>query len=205
MRPFLHMDCGALAALMPGGTITALRAAADHAVAIDQPAGGPGALDNLPLRYGVVDGVMLRRVAPAAVAFFRSPEVLALLSGWAGVRLRPCGHAPAFINVNVMRGGDIGYQWHQDGNPVTLLVFLSSFLPQDGGALMVKVNTLGPPLAIRPEVGHAVLFSGAAMAHGVEPVAVGLRRLSVPVAYELEGEPDRREVGDDAYLYGAAR
>lgn len=171
------------------------------AAPVRAPPGGPGALDDRPLDYAVVDGRRVARELPAAPAFFRSARVLARLSEAAGFELRPCSHAPAFINVNVLDRIGQDYQLHIDGNAVTLILFLSTLAPEDGGALDVMARDVR--VSLSPVRGAAVLFASRQMPHRVAPLLREVRRVSVPVAYEIAGQPDARQAEDDAYLYAA--
>lgn len=204
MQPdlFLHLDRQTIYNMMPRGLAARLVGlASSHGVRVQAPPGGPGALDDRPLNYRVVDGEGVHQHAPEAIEFFTSGRVLMAVSQWAGCILRPCRHLPALVNVNLLEGTGADYQWHTDGNPVTMVFMLSTLPPEQGGALEVKWGMHGPAVAVQPCYGMATLFAAGDMPHRVAPIKGGLR-ISVPVAYEVAGLPDRRQAGDDAYLYG---
>jgi hypothetical protein len=174
-----------------------------HAHAVSAPPGGPGALDDRPLRYSVIEGETIRRALPWLWAAFRTPEILAEFSRHAGAELVPYAHDPAFINLNVMAAGQ-DYQLHQDGNDVTLVIFLTDVDAADGGALQCLLHDAS--VTIQPVAGMGVLFTASEIPHRVLPLRPGAAsRLTLPVAYSFVGSVRMRDPALDLYLHGRRR
>ena len=111
---------------------------------------------------------------------------------------------PSSININHCRRG-MRYEWHVDSNPLTALLYATSHPLGQGGELVFRPDSRmeqGSPWEVRiaPEAGRLLLFDARRVAHCVTPL-LDPDRISVPMNYYQETEPQRRPPGLDAYLY----
>lgn len=172
--------------------------AIEHAQPITASPGGPGALDDRPLSYGVINGERVQAELPALWQTFRKPEFLVELGELMDGPLVPYPYDRAFINLNVLQPGQ-DYQLHTDGCDVTLIIFLTDASPEDGGELQCLLPS---EVMIEPRKGTGVLFSAGVIPHRVMPLRAGaLTRVSMPIAYSYAHSTAVRDPRLDGYLF----
>ena len=103
-----------------------------HAVRRDVRIAATG---DSPRRYRIVGRDTLTAVAPAAAAFYRSPDLLALLSSIAGEAVVPVPHVPEELIATRLEAAGDPHGWHWDDYGFALVWVLAAPAPADGAAL----------------------------------------------------------------------
>jgi hypothetical protein len=88
-----------------------------------------------PRRYRIVGRDTLMAVCPAAAAFYRSPDLLALLSAIAGEAVVPVPYAPEELIATRLEAAGDTHGWHWDDYGFALVWVLEAPAPDDGAAL----------------------------------------------------------------------
>lgn len=181
------------------------------------------------LSYRVVPGEIIREHMSTIFAFYSAPTTREWVRRVTGEpSIVNSNHLRSAININCLQHAGQQYRWHFDAHPYTMLLYLTSGCPDDGGALEVYPNlkqgrrdgddwerqvtsedhlraVAHTKLSAFPGAGTVVLMDGTLCYHRVTPLLRSLvvPRLSVPMVFPaspLSNRPD----GLDDYLYRQA-
>jgi hypothetical protein len=120
-----------------------------------------------------------------------------------GRELVPSQRERSAININMHDFLGSRYDWHVDSNPVTGLLFASTLRESDGGSLVFDDGD-GCETSFCPERGRFLVFDARRTPHTVTPLTRPLCRLSIPMNFFFEDEPEERPADLDAFLYEPA-
>jgi len=166
------------------------------------------------LSYQVVTGEVVGEQIPDLYRFYMSPELLGMVRAVTGEqKVSVSNHERSSININALSGPEHVYRWHFDATPYTMILFLTSHTPDDGGELkLLPCPDRKPPISIEdareiqsivPRAGDAVLMDGTACYHSVAPLRRVVLRLSVPMVFPNNPRSPRPD-GLDDYLYASS-
>jgi len=175
-------------------------AAAYHGTHVKTRGRGPGSLESeetAGLDYTVLDGAGVKEHLSWLWQFYHdlTPDIWRLVKE----PVRPSEHLPSCINVNLLNGMGARYEAHVDAQPYTLLLFVTSHPPGEGGRLWLGDEK--QEIGIPPRSGHGIVFDGSVIPHKVEPLRTPGMRISVPMVY-LPERVETRPEGLDGHLYG---
>jgi len=92
------------------------------------------------------------------------------------------------INVNILKGCGARYEWHIDSNPFTGILFVTSHIASEGGALVIRPWSHGEGLVIEPRAAEFVVFQAGSVPHSVAPLKEDVARISIPMSYFFQGQ-----------------
>jgi len=154
------------------------------------------------LRYRVVTGEVIRTEWPELVELYQSAKMLAWIAAVAGVpAIFTSSHWQSALNINALGEPGEVYRWHTDAAGFTLLLYLSSSEPDDGGVLELRPPGLNKTVRIVPSAGTIVLMDGTRCLHRASPIVRRHQRISMPMVFTTEPNHQRPQ-GLDDYLYG---
>ena len=160
-------------------------------------------LEDGGLKYVVVDGPTIAEKLPWLVEFFRHPKLTMLANKVAGEPVVPGSDLLTCLNINLLDGRGEKYEKHYDPQPFTMVVFVNTLLPGDGGELELWTRDgQGHEVLVRPVAGHAIVFDGSKTPHRVRPLIADVPRLTIVMEFWREGaglDPARAE--NTKYLY----
>jgi len=149
--------------------------------------------------YSVVTGDVIAREISWLDEFYRS-FLARYVSSIAGRAVQPSASKRHGVNINVLNGTSGRYEWHVDPSPFAAVLFVTGHPKGDGGELALRSgHTL---LTVLPAAGLVVIFEGRRIEHAVLPLQKDAMRVSVPMLYYNDGEPQYFPRELDEYLYG---
>ena len=169
---------------------------------------------ELPLKYRVMTGEMIRDLWPELFTFYHDPGLRDWIRDVTGERqIITSPQLRSAVNLNIIEGTDSIYRWHFDAIPYTVLLYLNDVRPDDGAALELvpgcapysvpdRINARR--VALWPTAGTLVLMDGTRCYHHVTPLLRPVTRFSIPLVYPSVDMQRERPDGLDAYLYEPA-
>ncbi|HYG99542.1 MAG TPA: 2OG-Fe(II) oxygenase [Terriglobales bacterium] len=164
--------------------------------------------DRYSLTYRVVTGKVIRDHWPELFDFYTAASTRDWICHITGERnIYTSKNLRSSININSMSDTGESYRWHFDAIPYTLLLFLTTSVPEDGGAFELvprsaaaTPDTTGATISILPRAGSVLLMDGTHCQHRVSPLLRPSQRLTIPMVFPNIPD-DSRPDGLDDYLY----
>lgn len=133
-----------------------------------------------PWRFEVLQGDCVRERLPWMWDLYHG-RMIEFASERFGRLLYPANRLKATLTLNVLTGRGANNNWHRDMNPVTGLLYATSFEEGEGGELWIydEVDDLA---VIRPRAGTFLCFEGG-YEHSVTPLLRPGRRVTVAMNF----------------------
>ena len=181
--------------------------------------------EELPLKYGVIDGERIAECLPRVGNVYDS--VTRLVRKLSRGQVEPLADRKVACNINITQPGG-SYRYHYDRNAVTAILYLNATeggetecypnyrlsLPSASSSTLQQRldrflqhrlvrSVAASQLLIRPRVGRLLIMQGNRCLHSVRPVLGETDRLNIIMSYD---RPNAQfDVADDLnkYLYSA--
>jgi hypothetical protein len=155
---------------------------------------------HIPVR--VVEGTSIKNELPWLWSLYTGP-LLEFSSTSFNRKLFPSIDVKSAVNINHIFGEGARYEWHVDSNPVTGLLFVSTCLPKEGGALVFRDAKNKRNSIVRAQSGVFICFDARQIAHRVAPLKGTFARTSIPMNYYESASDQMRPSDLEAQIYTA--
>ena len=158
----------------------------------------------------LVDGDVLAEEAPWLFELYRT-NFRRYAELYAGEPVETAKSNIYAINLNVQWGAGMVYECHVDSNPIQGMLYTAKLTEDDGGALVVGMNSAAESIEevnedcirIWPKANHLVLFDARQNPHYVEPMSHGHARVAVAMNYYTAESPEEMRPADlSKHLFG---